>query len=295
MIKKISCYDKIIIIFLIIIIIAYILIKIRNYYDEINLNEYLHIDNDQFKEQFEEQTTDPYKSYQLTDPIDLNKKYPYGENILFTTSPEQNNSNLLEYKQSRNKYLQQMNLIEPTKLTKLTELIETEIEPEYMNQHKYSNEHQLDYINYQKAISDAKSNVELKYTNTTPKIDTSYFEFDNSYPTISCSNSSVNNIYRNGPRYPLPAIISCNESNIETAENFYRTHFTNRPIRMYDYKINGANYADYIGFTHPTRLNRPILSANSKTLAPGQLAHPNIPMPSNYIPIATNGPVVSMP
>ena len=41
-----------------------------------------------------------------------------------------------------------------------------------------ANEHQLDYINYQKAIAAAKSEVELKYANMTPKIDTSYFEFD---------------------------------------------------------------------------------------------------------------------
>jgi len=107
------------------------------------------------------------------------------------------------------------------------------------------------------------------------------FGWDAPFPTTSCSNSSIDDRYKSGPKKLLPYEISCGYANKITAENFYKTHFTAQAASLEDYAVRGANYMEYSGFTHPSK-NVRILSQNTKGLPPDQTKYKNIPTGFNY-------------
>lgn len=102
------------------------------------------------------------------------------------------------------------------------------------------------------------------------------------FPTVSCSNSSIDERYKSGPKKLLPYEISCGYANKLTAENFYKTHFLAQAIPLEDYAVRGSNYMEYTDFVHPTKLNVKILSQNTKGLPPAETKYRNIPTGTNF-------------
>jgi len=232
--------------------------KIQTYKDRTRVTA----DQNNSKERTQARLQDRRPTQEIRIPV-----FPDAPKVNSELTPEQNNLNAELYREYRYKYLTELN-----------------------------QEHQQDYI----SASRDTSARDLTYASSTPEIDKSYFDIDNKYLStkIECENKSINDIYAGGTRRLLPSIVSCNDSNPCTSDsnydNFYRSRLANPPIKMYDYKVNGANYADYLGFVHPGKLNIQILSQNTKTLPDGALKHKNIPMPSNYAP-GQHDPVVAMP
>ena len=108
------------------------------------------------------------------------------------------------------------------------------------------------------------------------------FGWDAPFPTVSCSNSSIDDRYKTGPKKLMPYEISCGYANKLTAENFYKTHFLAQAIPLEDYVVRGANYMEYTDFVHPTKLNVRLLSQNTKGLPPEQTKYRNIPTGINF-------------
>lgn len=119
------------------------------------------------------------------------------------------------------------------------------------------------------------------------------FGWDNPFPIVSCANSSIDERYKTGPKKLLPYQIACGYPNKLTGENFYKTHFMAQAANLEDYAVRGANYMEYSGFTHPTKLNVNILSQNTKGLPPDQSKYKNIPSGFNYA--FYNTPAMRMP
>lgn len=119
------------------------------------------------------------------------------------------------------------------------------------------------------------------------------FGWDQQFPVVSCSNSSINERLQTGEKQLLPSRIACNKPNKLTAENYYKTHFMAMPIPLTDYGTKGHNYDAYSQYIHPTKLNHRILSQNTKTLPDSELKVQNIPVGFNYA--FHNTPALQMP
>jgi hypothetical protein len=140
---------------------------------------------------------------------------------------------------------------------------------------------------------ESESELEAESNTNMPVITQNDFGWDHEFPVKSCSNSSITNRLRTGPKQLLPSRIACHLPNKLTAENYYRTHYMAMPIPLEDAKVKGSNYEEYSKYIHPTRLNLKILSANTKTLADGDLKFKNIPVGYNYA--FHNTPAMAMP
>lgn len=108
------------------------------------------------------------------------------------------------------------------------------------------------------------------------------FGWDAPFPAVSCSNGSIDERFKSGPKKLLPYQISCGYSNKITAENYFKTKFMAQAIPLEDYVVRGANYAEYGKYTHPTKLNVRLLSQNTKGLPPEETKYRNIPSGENY-------------
>lgn len=127
---------------------------------------------------------------------------------------------------------------------------------------------------------------EPKRVNDTKKeksfITASDFGWDAPFPSVSCSNGSIDERYKSGPKHLLPYQVSCGYANKITAENYYKTHFMAQAIPLEDYAVRGANYMDYTDFTHPSKISIRILSQNTKGLPPEDTKYRNIPTGTGY-------------
>jgi hypothetical protein len=108
------------------------------------------------------------------------------------------------------------------------------------------------------------------------------FGWEAPFPVVSCSNSSINDRTKTGPKKMMPYQIGCGFPNKLTAENFYKTHYQATPIPLEDYVVRGANYMEYSDFPHPVKSNIRILSQNTKGLPPEQTKYKNVPSGYNY-------------
>lgn len=99
---------------------------------------------------------------------------------------------------------------------------------------------------------------------------------DNSFPSISCSNTSINNNYKIGNKLLLPNKISCGFPTEVTSQNYYKIY--KAPLdNLEDYVVRGANYMKYEDYVHPLKSNIWILSQNTKGLPPNEIKYKNIP------------------
>jgi hypothetical protein len=146
-------------------------------------------------------------------------------------------------------------------------------------------------VEYDKELDKSKYNItvihgEPKYVpskkNLKSYITASDFGWDAPFPTVSCSNSSIDDRYKSGPKKLLANQVGCGYPNNLTAENYYRTHYMAQAVKIDDYPVRGWNYNTYSDFTHPTKLNIRILSQNTKGLPPEQTKYRNIPTGYNY-------------
>lgn len=145
-----------------------------------------------------------------------------------------------------------------------------------------SQEQVVDY-NY----PDAKTNTKAYVTDVD-------FGTDAAYPSISCSNASINHAMKSGPMQLIPSQISCDSPNKLTAENYYQTKFNARSIPMEnEYIVKGANYQEYSDFVNPNKSNIRILSQNTKGLPLKDTQIKNIPNGQNYA--FYNTPAMPMP
>jgi hypothetical protein len=119
------------------------------------------------------------------------------------------------------------------------------------------------------------------------------FGDDKPYPSISCSNSSVNNPLKTGPMQLLPTQPTCDQPNKLTAENYYKNLYNPKAIKMDPGYVKGANYQEYTDFVAPDKINVRILSNNTKGLIPSAVEYKNIPSPNNYA--FYNTPALAMP
>ena len=119
------------------------------------------------------------------------------------------------------------------------------------------------------------------------------YGWDAPFPTVSCSNSSIDDRYRTGPKKIIPNHISCGHPDSLTAENYYRTHFEAPVAYLEDYRVRGWNYNQFSDFPHPTKSNIRILSQNTKGLPPKETQYNNIPIGWNYA--FHNTPAMNLP
>lgn len=128
--------------------------------------------------------------------------------------------------------------------------------------------------------------------NTMAFVSKADFGEDLPYPVVSCSNSSINNVYKTGPIQLLPSQISCDSPNKLTAENYYKVNRA-MSIPLEDRFVKGSNYGDFGDLSNPYEIDKRILSQNTKGLPPGETTYRNIPSGSNYA--FYNTPVLPMP
>lgn len=153
-------------------------------------------------------------------------------------------------------------------------------------------EPKLDYagIKYNEKTAD----IPTTKNSTKSYINYSDFGTDAPYPAVSCSNSSINEKYVDGPLKLLPNQISCGRPNGLTAENFYKTFYNAKSIPMdNDKEMKGYNYEVYSNFSNPYNINQYILSYNTKGLAPDQTKYKNLPVGFGYA--FHNTPALAMP
>ncbi len=108
------------------------------------------------------------------------------------------------------------------------------------------------------------------------------FGWESGFQSKSCSNSSISEKFKSGPKKLLPNDLSCSVPNKLTAENYYKTHYLAQVLPLEDYSVRGANYIDYTNYAHPVKSNIRILSQNTKGLSPEDTDRHNIPTPANY-------------
>jgi hypothetical protein len=119
------------------------------------------------------------------------------------------------------------------------------------------------------------------------------YGWDAPFPTVSCSNSSIDDRYKTGPKQIIPNQIACGSPDKLTAENYYKTHFQAPVAYLNDNMVRGWNYEIYSSFIHPTKSNIRILSQNTKGLPPNETKYRNIPSGANYA--FHNTPSMPMP
>lgn len=119
------------------------------------------------------------------------------------------------------------------------------------------------------------------------------YGWESPFPTVSCSNSSIDSRFKTGPKQIIPGHIACGSPDCLTAENYYRTHFEAPIARLEDYRVRGWNYMDFSSNPHPTKANIRILSQNTKGLPPKETQYRNIPSGWNYA--FHNTPAMNLP
>jgi len=139
----------------------------------------------------------------------------------------------------------------------------------------------INKISYEEPDSN-KSNIISEKKSQNSFITSSDYGWENPFPLVSCSNSSINKKYQNNHKRFQQNKISCEYPNKLTAENYYKTHYDSPVIKLEDYNVRGANYMEYSDYVHPTKSNIRLLSKNTKGLPPEETKFKNIPTGSNY-------------